>query len=279
MQWNQDMSDKAMPGETQELWGGKVRGWNTMRGAAWWQAWKSLDKYFCQGKLTLSTVKRKVCAGLKPIWLVQVWRQRYLESIVLDLRVRTHPSISAFTQKDWNPPTLFFNITSSGPYPWSILTDQSSFIVLCHCYADRDDIKKVREIWPTNLLWHFHRRRHKTTRQATHRIILVTDAYTRSIMSCRDRKRIHLDKCWRQVKGIRSPPWLRQLWGLRPRGLFTSTEAPDFSSSATTSSRPSCAARCSGVPPRRGGHEARPTGQGVSGRDLENSQAAQAAHP
>ena len=145
MQWNQDMSDKAMPGETQELWGGKVRGWNTMRGAAWWQAWKSLDKYFCQGKLTLSTVKRKVCAGLKPIWLVQVWRQRYLESIVLDLRVRTHPSISAFTQKDWNPPTLLFNITSSGPYPWSILTDQSSFIVLCHCYADRDDIKKVIE--------------------------------------------------------------------------------------------------------------------------------------
>ena len=55
MQWNQDMSDKRMPGETQELWG-EVRGWNTMRGAAWWQAWKSLDKYFCQGKLTLSTV-------------------------------------------------------------------------------------------------------------------------------------------------------------------------------------------------------------------------------
>ena len=51
----------------------------------------------------------------------------------------------AFTQKDRNPPTLFFNITSSGPYPCSILTDQSSFIVLCHCYADRDDIKKVRE--------------------------------------------------------------------------------------------------------------------------------------
>ena len=76
------------------------------------------------------TVKRKVWAGLKPIWLVQVWRQRYLESIVLDLRVRTYPSIWAFTQKDWNPPTLFFNITSSGPYPCSILTDQSSFIVL-----------------------------------------------------------------------------------------------------------------------------------------------------
>ena len=94
------------------------------------------------------TVKRKVCAGLKPIWLVQVWRQRDLESIVLDLRVRTYPSISAFTQKDWNPPTLFFNITSSGPYPWSILTDQSSFIVLCHCYANRDDIRKLREIWP-----------------------------------------------------------------------------------------------------------------------------------
>ena len=102
------------------------------------------------------TVKRKVCAGLTPIWLVQVWRQRYLESIVLDLRVRTYPSISAFTQKDWNPPTLLFNITSSGPYPCSILTDQSSFIVLCHCYADRDDIVKVSEIWPTNLLWHFH---------------------------------------------------------------------------------------------------------------------------
>ena len=29
----------------------------------------------------------------------------------------------------------------------------------------------------------------------------------------------------------------------------------------------------------RGGHEARPTGQGVSERELENSQAAQAARP
>ena len=29
----------------------------------------------------------------------------------------------------------------------------------------------------------------------------------------------------------------------------------------------------------RGGHEARPIGQGVSERELENSQAAQAAHP
>ena len=37
------------------------------------------------------TVKRKVWAGLKPIWLVQVWKQRYLESIVLNLRVRTYP--------------------------------------------------------------------------------------------------------------------------------------------------------------------------------------------
>ena len=55
-------------------------------------------------------------------------------------------------------------------------------------------------------------------------------------------------------------PWLRQLWGLRPLLSFASTEAPDFSSSTTTSSRPSSAARCSGVRPRGGGHEARPTG-------------------
>ena len=112
----------------------------TERGAAWWQAWKSLDKYFCQGKhFTVHyTVKRKVCAGLKPIWLVQVWRQRDLESIVLDLRVRTYPSISAFTQKDWNPPTLFFNITSSGPYPWSILTDHHPS--LCYVIAMRTEM-------------------------------------------------------------------------------------------------------------------------------------------
>ena len=283
VQRNQDMSDKRMPGETQEMWqavwGGKVRGWNTMQGAAWWQAWKSLDKYFCQGKhFTVHyTVKRKVCAGLKPIWLVQVWRQRDLESIVLDLRVRTYPPISAFTQ-DWNQPTLFFNITSSGSYPWSILTDQSSLIVLCHCYADRDDIKKVREIWPTNLLWHFHRRRHKTTRQATHRIIIVTDAYTRSIMSCRDRKRIHLDTCWRQVKGIRSPPRHSS------RGCDSSGVCDLYHPSPPRRRRTSAAAR----PPRRGptlppiaaafglgGAATRlaPRGQGVSERELlENSQ-------
>ena len=130
VQWNQDMSDKRMPGETQELWG-EVRGWNTMRGAAWWQAWKSLDKYFCQGKhFTVHyTVKRKVCAGLKPIWLVQVWRQRDLESIVLDLRVRTYPSISAFTQKDWNPPTLFFQYHIFRPLSL-IHTDWS---IILHC--------------------------------------------------------------------------------------------------------------------------------------------------
>ena len=96
------------------------------------------------------TVKRKVCAGLKPIWLVQVWRQRDLESIVLDLRVRTYPPISAFTQ------TLFFNITSSGPYPWSILTDQSSFIVLLLCgqrwYSESKRFDRA------NLLWHFHQK-------------------------------------------------------------------------------------------------------------------------
>ena len=101
------------------------------------------------------TVKRKVCAGLKPIWLVQVWKQRDLESIVLDLRVRTCPPISAFTQ-DWNPPTLFFNITSSGPYPWSILTDQSSFIVLLLCGQRWYSESKRSE--PANLLWHFHQK-------------------------------------------------------------------------------------------------------------------------
>ena len=114
----------------------------------------------------------------------------------------------------------------------------------------------------------FIRRRHKTTRQATDRIILVMDVYTRNIISCRDRKRIHLDKSAfilfpqndlapekATCHLLSSPtqfPWLRQLWGLRPMSSSTSTEAPDFSSSATTSSRPSCAARCSGVRPRPG---------------------------
>ena len=55
-------------------------------------------------------------------------------------------------------------------------------------------------------------------------------------------------------------PWLRQLWGLRPLSSFTSTEAPDLSSSSTTSSRPFTTASSSGVRPRGGGHEARPTG-------------------
>ena len=52
-------------------------------------------------------------------------------------------------------------------------------------------------------------------------------------------------------------PWLRQLWGLRRKLSVASTEAPDFSSSATTSSRPSSAARCSGVGPRPGEAAAR----------------------
>ena len=99
--------------------------------------------------------ERKVCAGLKPIWFGTGWKQRYLESIVLDLRVRTCPPISAFTQ-DWNPPTLFFNITSSGPYPWSILTDQSSFIVLLLCGQRWYSESKRSE--PANLLWHFHQK-------------------------------------------------------------------------------------------------------------------------
>ena len=130
------------------------------------------------------------------------------------------------------------------------------------------------------------------TRQATHAIILVTDVYTRNIISCRDRKRIYLDKSAfilfpqndlapekATCHPLSSPtqfPWLRQLWGLRPSLSFSSTDAPDLSGSSTTSSRPSSAARCSGVQPRGGGHEARPTGQGVSERELENSQAAQA---
>ena len=94
-----------------------------------------------------------------------------------------------------------------------------------------------------------------------------------------NRKRIHLDKCSPSFCFIRmtcheatchrisSPTqvrWLRQLWGLRPSLSFASTEAPDFSSSATTSTWPFIAAPCSGVPPRGGGHGARP-GRGSSG--------------
>ena len=58
----------------------------------------------------------------------------------------------------------------------------------------------------------------------------------------------------RNGDSIRSPLWLR------PKSSVASTEAPDFSSSATTSARPFTAASCSGVRPRGGGHEARPTG-------------------
>ena len=97
--------------------------------------------------------------------------------------------------------------------------------------------------------------------------------------SCRDMKRIHLDNCspsfcfirmtWHEATchRISSPtqvPWLRQLWGLRPHLSSASTEAPDLSSSATTSTLPWYAARCSGVAPRGGGHGARP-GRGSSG--------------
>ena len=117
-------------------------------------------------------------------------------------------------------------------------------------------------------------RSHKTTRQATHRIMLVTDVYTSNIISCKH-ERIHLDKCSPSFCFIRmtcheatchrisSPTqvrWLRHIWGLRPSLSFASTEAPDFSSSATTSTWPFSAAQCSGVPPRGGGHGARPGG-------------------
>ena len=312
------LSDRRMPGETQgrwELWGGKLlpmranhcknvsriteEKHNARCGLV--AGMKVIGQVFLPRETYTVhyTVKRKVWAGLKPIWLVQVWRQRYLESIVLDLRVRTYTSISAFTQKDWNPPTLFFNLTSSGPYPWSILTDQSSFIVLCHCYTDSDDIKtkKVREIWDLTDKPALALSSEELTRQATLRIILVTDVYTRNIISCRDRKRIYLDKSAfilfpqndlapekATCHPLSSPtqfPWLRQLWGLRPFRSVTSTEAPDLSSSATTSTWPCFAAQCSGVRPRPGEAATRlaPRGQGVSERDLENSQAAQAAHP
>ena len=286
VQCNQDMSDKRMPGETQEMWqavwGGKVRGWNTMRGAAWWQAWKSLDKYFCQGKhFTVHyTVTRKVCAGLKPIWLVQVWRQRDLESIVLDLRVRTYPPISAFTQ-DWNPPTLFFNITSSGPYPWSILTDQSSFIVLLLCgqrwYSESKRFDRA------NLLWHFHQKKtqdNKTSNSSNH--TCHCDVYTTNIISCKDWKKIHLDKCCRQVKGVRSPP---RYSSMAATTLGSATRIVRCLHGGAGPQQQhdhlDVALLCRQVQRRlasagRGGHEARPTGQGVSERELENSQA---AHP
>ena len=76
------------------------------------------------------TVKRKVCAGLKPIWLVQVWRQRDLESIVLDLRVRAYPSISAFTRSEGLKPTdVVFKYRVFGPL-CLIHTDWS---IILHC--------------------------------------------------------------------------------------------------------------------------------------------------
>ena len=142
------LSDRRMPGETQgrwELWGGKLlpmranhcknvsriteEKHNARCGLV--AGMKVIGQVFLPRETYTVhyTVKRKVWAGLKPIWLVQVWRQRYLESIVLDLRVRTYTSISAFTQKDWNPPTLFFNLTSSGPYSL-IHTDWS---IILHC--------------------------------------------------------------------------------------------------------------------------------------------------
>ena len=141
------------------------------------------------------------------------------------------------------------------------------------------------------LVTHIYTSNNIPSRQAAHLIILVTHVYANSIIRDGKRmKRIHSDKCcpsccfrmtWHKATCHRISPtqflW-RQLWGLRPSAsYFASMEAPDLSSSATTSTWPFSAARFSGVP-RGGGPEARPTGQGVSeGKLLENSQAAQAA--
>ena len=112
------LSDKWMLGETQGRWELRVDKLLPMRANHCKTATHvTEEKHYARGGLVTRmkvigqrkhdtvhyTVKRKVCAGLKPTWLVQVWKERYLESIVLDLRVRTYPSISAFTQKDWKP--------------------------------------------------------------------------------------------------------------------------------------------------------------------------------
>ena len=166
--------------------------------------------------------------------------------------------------------------------------------MLCHCYADRDDIQKVRDLTQQTCFGTFIRRRHKTTRQATHRI--VTDVHTRNI--------IHPDKQLMQsYLSLMSIPetsfhaetgkgstwtslpsfcFITMTWHKNMQLINLSSDLlPDTVPVATALGRRPryLAAQCSGVRPRGGGHEARPTGQGVSERELENSQAAQAAHP
>ena len=94
--------------------------------------------------------------------------------------------------------------------------------------GQRCDIKKVtkRDLTGQTCFGTFIRRSHKTTRQATHRIILVTDVYTRNIMQRQEKDPLgqmfafillhpngtRKATCHR----LSSPtqfPWLRLLWG------------------------------------------------------------------
>ena len=156
---------------------------NTMRSAAWWQAWKSLDKYFCQGEH--STVHYYTIQWKEGLCEVETYPyfqriedkgwQRCLESIVLDLRIRTRPSISAFTQEGETLTDLVCFDLDHVFRTWCLITNPSLCYMSLLC-GQRWYWESERDSTGQNCFGTFIRRSHETTRQAAHRIILVPDA-------------------------------------------------------------------------------------------------------
>ena len=80
-------------------------------------------------------VRVETCHNLSV--LLKDWRQRMTQVFeVYCARLtweseRIHQYQPSLRRIEHRPTLFFLNIKSSGPYAWSILTDQSSFIVLC----------------------------------------------------------------------------------------------------------------------------------------------------
>ena len=220
-------------------------------------------------------MKRKVWAGLKTIWLVQVWKQRYLESIVLDLRVRTYPYQLSLRIETRRRCFLISHLQAFLPDPYWLINHPS----LCYCYADRDDIQKVRDLTGQTFFGTFIRRTNKTSNSSNHNCHWCL--YQKHHVMQRQEK----DPLGQMlnVEGSKRHPLSSptQFHGCDSSGVCDRSYPPP-----PRRRRTSAAAR----PPRRGRAlppnaaafrlgKARPIGQGVSERELENSQAAQAAHP
>ena len=167
------------------------------------------------------------------------------------------------------------------PVPYWLINHPS----LCYVIAMRTEmiLRKLERSDRQTCFGTFIRRTNKTSNSSNH--TCHCDVYTTNIISCKDWKKIHLDKCWRQVKGVRSPP---RYSSMAATTLGSATRIVRCLHGGAGPQQQhdhlDVALLCRQVQRRlasagRGSHEARPTGQGVSERELENSQAAQAAHP